>query len=513
VVHVAFWTMVADTRDALVDAMDTHRDEAAFDRASTLAWTQAQVQLRHLSIHPREADLFQVLAGHLVFAGPALRPGPQTIQPGSGAQNGLWGQGISGDLPILLLRIRDSEDLDVARQVLLAHEYFSLKQLAVDLVIINEHAASYAQDLQIALDALVRMQPRIPQVPGAAAKGAIFLLRADLVPAATAALLASAARVVLSAERGSLSEQLRVRSGPLSRPAPHRPAPKAAGSPGTAIPPVPPLEFFNGYGGFAEDGRNYVVVLCPGQATPAPWINVVANPGFGFLVAAEGGGYTWSRNSRENQLTPWSNDPVTNRSGEAFYVRDADTQDVWCPTAFPRRDAGATYVVTHGRGFSRFERLADGIASNLLQYVPVDDPVKLSRLKLHNTSGHARRLTVSAYVEWVLGASRTATAAFVTTEMDAATGAMFARNPWGASTAARVAFADLGGKQTGWTGDRREFIGRNGTLDDPNGAVSGSPLSGRVGAGLDPCGVLQATVELEPGARAEIVFLLGEAGN
>jgi cyclic beta-1,2-glucan synthetase len=513
VVHVAFWTMVADTREALVEAMDTHRDEAAFDRASTLAWTQAQVQLRHLSISPREADLFQVLAGHLVFAGPALRPEPQTIQAGSGAQSGLWGQGISGDLPILLLRIRDSEDLDVARQVLLAHEYFSLKQLAVDLVIINEHAASYAQDLQIALEALVRMQPRIPQVPGGAAKGAVYLLRADLFPAATAALLASAARVVLSAERGSLSEQLRVRSGALSRPASHGPAPKGPSGPGTAIPHVPPLEFFNGYGGFAEDGRDYVVVFRPGQATPAPWINVVANPSFGFLVAAEGGGYTWSRNSRENQLTPWSNDPVTNRSGEAFYIRDADTQDVWCPTAFPRRDAGATYVATHGRGFSRFERVAYGIASSLLQYVPVDDPVKLSRLQLHNLSGRARRLTVSAYVEWVLGASRTATSAFVATEMDAETGAMFARNPWGTDTAARVAFADLDGKQTGWTGDRREFIGRHGTLDDPNGAVSGSTLSGRVGAGLDPCGVLQATVELAPGARAEIVFLLGEAGS
>jgi cyclic beta-1,2-glucan synthetase len=513
VVHVAFWTMVADTRDALVDAMDTHRDEAAFDRASTLAWTQAQVQLRHLAIRPREADLFQLLAGHLVFAGPALRPGPQTIQAGSGAQNGLWGQGISGDLPILLLRIRDSEDLDVARQVLLAHEYFNLKQLAVDLVIINEHAASYAQDLQIALETLVRMQPRIPQVPGAAAKGAVFLLRADLVPAPTAALLASAARVVLSAERGSLSEQLRVRSAPLSRHAPHGQNPKTAGSPGTAIPHVPSLEFFNGYGGFAEDGRNYVVVLRPGQATPAPWINVVANPGFGFLVAAEGGGYTWSRNSRENQLTPWSNDPVTNRSGEAFYIRDADTQDLWCPTAFPRRDAGATYVATHGRGFSRFERVAYGIASSLLQYVPVDDPVKLSRLQLHNLSDRARTLTVFAYVEWVLGASRTATSAFVTTEMEAETGAMFARNPWGTDNAARVAFADLGGKQTGWTGDRREFIGRHSTLNDPNGAVRGSQLSGRVGAGLDPCGVLQTTVELAPGASAEIVFLLGEAGN
>ena len=513
VARVAFWTMVAGTRDALVDAMDKHRDAAAFDRASTLAWTQAQVQLHHLGIRPREADLFQRLAGHLVFAGPALRPGSAAIQRGSGAQDGLWGQGISGDLPILLLRIRDSSDLDLARQVLLAHEYFRLKQLAVDLVIVNEHATSYSQDLQIALEALVRIQPRTPQMPGAAARGAVFLLRADLVPAATAALLASAARVVLSAQRGRLSEQLRTRAARPSRPAPHGPAPKAATDPGTAVPPLPPLEFFNGYGGFAEDGREYVVVLRPGKSTPAPWINVVANPGFGFLVAAEGGGYTWSRNSRENQLTPWSNDPVTNRSGEAFYVRDADTQALWCPTALPRRDPAATYVVRHGRGYSRFDCVAHGIASSLMQTVPTDDPVKLSRLHLHNVSGRARTLIVSAYVEWVLGASRTATAAFVTTEMDAQTGAMFARNPWGAGTTGRVAFADLGGRQTGWTGDRREFIGRHRTLACPLGAAGAAPLSGRVGAGLDPCGALQATIHLAPDAHAEVVFLLGEAAN
>jgi cyclic beta-1,2-glucan synthetase len=509
VAHVAFWTMVAGSRDALVGAMDKHRDTAAFDRASTLAWTQAQVQLRHLGIRPTEADLFQRLAGHLVFAGPALRPGSQSIQRGSGAQSGLWGQGLSGDLPILLLRIRDSADLDVARQVLLAHEYFRLKQLAVDLVIVNEHAASYAQDLQIALEALVRMQPRSPQVPGTAAKGAVFLLRTDLVPAETTALLASAARVVLSAERGSLFEQLQVKAAPRL----HASAPPPAGDPGSAIPPVPPLEFFNGYGGFAEDGREYVVVLRPSQSTPAPWINVVANPNFGFLVAAEGGGYTWSRNSRENQLTPWSNDPVTNRSGEAFYLRDEDTQDLWCPTAFPRRDPGATYVVRHGRGYCRFDRVAYGIASSLVQYVPTHDPVKLSRLQLHNMSGRARTLTVSAYVEWVLGASRTATAAFVTTEVDGETGAMFARNPWGAGNAGHIAFADLGGKQTGWTGDRREFIGRHGTLACPAGAAGDAPLSGRVGAGLDPCGAMQATIHLPPDSHVEIVFLLGEAAN
>ncbi len=508
-VRVAFWTMAAETRDALLGAIDRHRDASAFDRASTLAWTQAQVQLRHLGIPPRDADRFQTLAGHLVFAGPALRPDSAAIARGIGVQGGLWGQGISGDLPILLLRISDIDDLDMARDLLLAHEYFRLKQLAVDLVILNEHAASYSQDLQGALEAMMRAQPRAPVVPGAAAKGAVFLLRADLVMPATVALLASAARVVLVAARGGLSEQLRERAAAHPRVV----HPPPSGDPGTAIPPVPPLEFFNGYGGFAEDGRVYVVVLRPGQTTPAPWVNVIANPGFGFLVAAEGGGYTWSGNSRENQLTPWSNDPVTNRSGEAFYLRDAETGDVWCPTAMPRRDPGATYVVRHGRGYSRFDRVAHGIASTLLQYVPTDDPVKLSRLRLQNLSGQARTMTVTAYVEWVLGASRTATAAFVTTELDADTGAVFARNAWGMARAGRVAFADMGGKQTSWTGDRREFIGRNASLDVPAGAAGAAPLSNRVGAGMDPCGALQTSVHLAAGASVEIVFLLGEAGN
>ena len=508
-VRVAFWTMAAGTREALVGAIDKHRDAAAFDRASTLAWTQAQVQLRHLGIAPRDADLFQTLAAHLVFAGPSLRPPSDAIRRGSGVQSGLWGQGISGDLPILLLRIGDSADLDMVRHLLLAHEYLRLKQLAVDLVILNEHAASYSQELQGALEALVRAQPRAPAVAGVAAKGAVFLLRSDLVSAAMTGLLASVARVVLTAERGGLFDQLRVRAADLPPIVPLT----LSHDPGTAVPPVPKLEFFNGYGGFADGGKEYVVVLGPGQATPAPWVNVVANPAFGFLVAAEGGGYTWSGNSRENQITPWSNDPVTNRSGEAFYLRDADTGDLWCPTAFPRRDPGATYVVHHGRGYSRFDRLAHEIASSLVQYVPADDPVKLSRLQLHNLSGRVRTLTVSAYVEWALGASRTATAAFIATEMDAETSAMFARNPWSTANEGRVAFADLRGAQTHWTGDRREFVGRLGSLDAPAGAARAAQLSNRVGMGLDPCGALQTTVHLPPGGSVEVVFLLGEAAN
>ncbi len=509
-VRVAFWMIAAATREALLDGVDKHRDQTAFTRASTLAWTQGQVQLHHLGVTAGEASLFQRLAGHVIYAAPAMRPSSDTILRGAGAQSGLWSQGISGDLPIVLLRIADIENVDIVRELLQAHEYWRMKQLAVDLVILNDRQSSYIQELQIAIETLARANPSSP-LPGTKHRpGRVFLLRADLIAAETKNLLAFVARVVLPAQRGRLFEQLESIPEPV---VPEKSAPKRVvarlAAPRKAR--APDLEFFNGLGGFARNGREYVTVLGPGQSTPAPWINVIANPAFGFQTGTEGGGYTWSVNSRENQITPWSNDPVGDRPGEAFYLRDADTGDLWTPTALPIRDPSATYVARHGRGYTRFEHVAHEIASDLLQYVPVDDPIKISRLVLTNRSSRPRRLSVTAYVEWVLGPARSASLPFVSTGTDAATGAIFARNPWNTSFGSRVAFADLCGAQTSWTGDRREFIGRNGTLADPAALSGPAALSKTVGAGLDPCAVLVAEVELSPGETVEVVFLLGEA--
>jgi cyclic beta-1,2-glucan synthetase len=512
VVRIAFWTVVAASREAVLDLVDKHRDSTAFDRAATLAWTQAQVQLHYLGIDRAEANLFQRIAGHLLYAGPTLRPSSDTIRRGGGEQPGLWPMGISGDLPIVLLRIADIENLDIVRQVLQAHEYWRMKQLAVDLVILNERASSYVQDLQNAIEALVRASQQPPPVGVERQQGSVFVLRADLISAEARALLGSVARVVLVGQRGTLADQLdrvpeprEVARGRRKR--------SAAAAEQKLAPPRPALEFFNGLGGFDEGGREYVTVLGPGHFTPAPWINVIANAGFGFQVATEGGGCTWSVNSRENQLTPWSNDPVSDRPGEVFYLHDDDTGDLWCPTALPIHDGAATYVARHGWGYSRFEHASHGIAADLLQYVPLGDPIKISRLMLHNTSGHTRHVSVSTYTEWVLGPSRTAAAMFVTTEIDSDTGAMFARNPWNTAFGSRVAFADLAGRQTEWTGDRQEFIGRNGTLESPAALAGTVPFSGTVGAGLDPCSALRTKVVLPPNGRAEIVFFLGEAAS
>ena len=507
VARIAFWTMVAGSRQEVLDLADKHHDAAAFERAAALAWTQAQVQLRHLGITAEAANLFQRLAGHVLEADPRLRPPSSVIRQGAGGQSGLWPHGISGDLPIVLVQIHDSEDGLLCHQLLQAHEYWRMKQLAVDLVILNERAASYVQDLQTALETMVRTSQS--RSSGNGAVGSVYVLRADLIQPETRALLQATARAVLVSRQGTLEEQLdRLES---LRTAPPPPAVRRMLP--AATKPTMPLEFFNGQGGFADDGREYVTILGPGDWTPAPWVNVVANPAFGFLVAAEGGGCSWAENSRENQLTPWSNDPVTNRPGEAIYLRDEATGELFGPTALPIRDDQSAYIARHGQGYSRFTHTAHGIAMDLVQFVPLDDPIKIGRLQVRNTSGRLRRLSVTAYVEWVLGQSRSATAPFIITELDPETDALVARNPRNTAFGPRIAFLDLGGRQTASTGDRRTFIGRNGSLARPAALEPRARLAGRTGAGLDPCGALQAPLVLQPGETAEIVILLGETAS
>jgi cyclic beta-1,2-glucan synthetase len=511
-VRIAFWTLAAASREAILDLADKHHDSMAFERATTLAWTQAQMQLHHLGIGSDEAHLFQRLANHVLYSDSTLRPAGDVLKRGARKASTLWAQGISGDLPIVLVRIEENEDLELVRQLLRAHEYWRLKQLAVDLVILNERASSYVQDLQIALDAIVRMNQSMPKLASDDSRGAVFVLRADLVAPEIRELLQAAARAVLHGNGGTLAEQINRARDRMPGTAPPARRPSPAQPPEPAL-PRPNMEFFNGLGGFAKDGREYLTILNGREHTPAPWLNVIANPQFGFQVSADGSGFTWAVNSQQNQITPWSNDAVGDPPGEAIYVRDEETGEVWGPTALPIREKTSPYTVRHGQGYTIFEHASHGITLELTQFVPVDDPIKISRLKIVNHSGRERRLSVTAYVEWVLGTSRGATAPFVVTEIDPQSGAILAQNAWNEQFGERVAFADLNGRATSWTADRTEFIGRDGALDRPLGLTPGATLSNRVGAGLDPCGALQTLVRLSAVGTTEIVFFLGEGAN
>ncbi|HYY57778.1 MAG TPA: glucoamylase family protein [Pyrinomonadaceae bacterium] len=504
--RVSFTTAVARSREEALMLADKYHDPSIFEREARLAWTQSQVEMRHHNVDAEEAHLFQRLAGRVIYSDPSLRPRPHVLAMNTKAQSSLWPYGISGDLPIVIVRISSSEDINTVRQMLRGHEYLRLKGLAIDLVILNEHPPSYVQALQDELLALVRAS-------GSAAlqdkPGGVYLRRSEQMPEADRILLHAVARVVVVPERGELEEQLvrRMPEEPL-------PPPFVARTPSRTYPETtvstPELMFFNGLGGFHQGGREYVTVLRDAQWTPAPWANIVANEhDFGFQVTEAGGGYTWAANSRENRLTPWSNDAVSDTVGEAIYLRDEETGKVWTTTPLPVREE-EPYVIRHGQGYTVFEHMSHGISQELLMFVPVDAPVKISVLRLRNRTDRRRRLSVTSYSELVLGVERGRSAPYIITEVDEKSGAILARNPYNNEFAHRVAFAATSAEESTVTCDRKEFLGRNRSAARP-AALRRAHLSGRAGAGFDPCAAIQATVELAPGEAREIVFLLGEA--
>ncbi len=508
--HISFSTMVSHSREEIIDLADKYHDPATFERTSTLAWTHAQVQLHYLGIDSMEANFFQHLANRIIYSNPSMRPSNEILKRNTLSVAGLWTHQISGDYPILVVHIDNADDQAVIRQLLRAHEYWQMKRLAVDLVIINEKATSYVQDLQVLLETMVRTSSKMSGSNINESCGNIFILRADLLTQQEKELLQTAARSVMFCKEGSLAEQVMRMKRSTYKPV-HQLKHRASAFVKEAWSAVHPiLEFFNGLGGFADNGREYVIILGKSQYTPMPWINVIANSEIGFLVSESGSGYTWSLNSRENQITPWSNDPVCDPSSEVFYICDKETGELWTTTALPIRFDNTTYITRHGQGYSSFEHFSHGIESKLTQYVSWDDPIKISHLTLENKSGRIRNLSVTSYVEWALGSSRTVSAPFIVTEIDEETNAMFAYNPWNADFGKRITFADFCNKQNSWTADRIEFIGRNGTLEQPAALVYEEMLSGNVGAGLDPCCAQQVTVEISPNGKVELFFFLGQ---
>ena len=507
---LTFATLVATSRAQALELASKYRNPSIFAHVVDVAWTFARAELHHLQTSLEESRLFQVLAGHLVFASRQLRVGDDVIAANRLDVTHLWRFAISGDRPIVVVRCQGVEDMGFVRQCLRAQEYLRIKQLAIDVVVLNDQRHSYIQDLQDAIEHTLRAVQLLAQAGEPGERGSAFALRADALSPAELTLVLATARAVLEPAQGSLAEQL-LRPPVTASPALRQPSPARSSAP-LATAPTQLLEFFNGMGGFAEDGREYGIVLEPGRNTPAPWSNVLANEQFGSLVTESGSMCTWSMNSRENQLTPWSNDAVSDPSGEAFYLHEPQTGALWSPTPLPLRLPDARYDVRHGQGYSRFALLAEGIASELTVLVAAEDPVKLCRLRLTNRSTKERRLTIASYVEWTLGAARAGSAQNIVTAIDGS-GAMLASNPVQVDFGTRVAFCDLGGLQRYWTGSRHEFLGRNGNAQAPAGIFDVGNWTGRVGAGLDPCCAFAMDVQLAPGESQEFVLVLGQAAT
>jgi cyclic beta-1,2-glucan synthetase len=509
----AFTTAYAESEEAALHLIEKYHDRRAVARALALASTHSQIELRHLNLTVEDTMVFQRLGGRLITGDTRLRDADAAEQNRRG-QRELWKYSISGDLPILLVRVADVTELTLVVELLKAHEYLRLKGLSFDLVVLNEHGASYLQALHEELERLVESSPEQAWIDK---PGGVFLRRGDLMPPEDQLLLRAAARAVMDAANGGLRNQ-------LTRPQAHvMPGPTRSDVSGPAGPAVPAqprsssgrelkAEMFNGLGGFAADGREYIIGVSAGAARlpPAPWTNVVAHARFGFACTETGTGYTWSQNSHDNRLTPWRNDPVSDQPGEVLYIRDEESGEFWSATPLPA-GGGQSYTVRHGHGYSVYEHARRELGSELLLFVPQDQPVKIFRLALKNTSPRRRRCSVTLYVEWVLGENRSRTGTHVVTGFDPTAGTVFARNVFRQEFPDRVAFLHLSpGNGRSVTGDRTEFIGRNGSLTRP-AALGREGLSNRTGPALDPCGAIRVQVDLPPGKEQVIVGLLGDA--
>jgi cyclic beta-1,2-glucan synthetase len=511
---LAYITFSAESREGMLEMANRYQNWSIIDRTFHQANISAHTWLSKQNINKKAfKDILQVLSA-LIYSFKAVRALPQTIAANQLGQPGLWRFGISGDYPILLVKTDDPKQLDLVREALLVHKFLRSRRYKIDLVLINRQKTDYGAELNTTL---YRLVTRLNEEDWLNQNGGIFILYEDQMHVDERILLETAAGVLLDGKAGSLNDQLPGYSIPV-RHLPGFTPTRLPESVNATLPPytlpfsnLPDLKFKNGYGGFSADGKEYIIELPPGKNTPAPWVNVIGYPTFGFMVSESGSQNTWAINSGENRLTPWSNDPVSDPTGEALYLRDEETGEVWSPTPSPA-GRGQPYRVRHGAGYTVFENHTHGLSQTLTLIASPTDPIKVIQLSLKNNLPHIRRITATQYVEWVLGTTSAITRPYIIPDFDAESKSLLASNPYSAEFGDRVAFLSASKTIHGLTADRTEFFGRGGSSADP-AALKRLGLETRITPGEDPCAVLQVHIDLPPNAEETIYFVLGQGDD
>ncbi|MCM8709887.1 cyclic beta 1-2 glucan synthetase [Clostridium sp. SYSU_GA19001] len=503
-VKIAYTTAVADSREEAVELARKYSEMHNINRVFELAWTQTQVELKYLGIKSTQANLYQHIASKILFINSNLRARESYIKNIKKFQSSLWPYGISGDVPILLIIIRSEKDVDLVRQVLQAHEYWSIKGLKVDLVILNLQNTLYVQPLLDSVRDLISSSHARDKMNKT---GGVFLHSRGSMAAEDVNFLISVARLVVDAEKGNLLQQ--IKDEDISETLELLSVKEEKYDIKPYKFPHVNLEFFNGYGGFDTENDEYTIILKDYKNTPAPWINVISNGEFGFHISESGSSYTWFKNSRENKITTWSNDPITDPPTEALYLRDEITGKIWSITSKPVRDEGE-YRIQHGFGYSVFKHEAEGVLGELTVFAAIDESVKLGIVKLKNNTKYSRRLSLTYYAQLVLGVVPQSTAQYISTYLDEEKNFIYAQNPYSEHFGRAYAYLRIaGGEEVSYTGDRTEFLGRGGSTAAPEG-LKYKAFSNNVGSGFDPCLTVNTKVSIAPEEEVNLIVMLGQ---
>ncbi|QPM90549.1 Cyclic beta-(1,2)-glucan synthase NdvB [Pseudooceanicola algae] len=508
-VSLTFWTLVADSAEALEEVIRHHRQDDTFAHEDRMAWSMSQVQLRHAAISLPEAALFRQVAAGLIWPDPRLAIQDETLHDSVGRQSALWPMGISGDHPILLLRTDDETDLEIVRKAIRMADYFRMHGLQADLVILNERQSSYTQDLQSAIQNMCDMAARAGHLDPSQRN--VFAVRRDQMSDESFATLLATARIVLHTRNGKISDQM-ARLLSQAEPAQDAESPRPTLLPvrqrGTATFPQEDFQAWNGTGGFSADGKEYVIRMRHGERTPHPWINVIAQDDFGFHVSAGGAAFNWAVNSRDYQISPWSNDPVINRPGEAILIRNATTGQVISPFAALSDDPVALHEARHGLGRSTFRVWTDWVEAEAVMTLLPGAPARLTGLTLRHKGAGDLKVEVTAYVELVLGNNRDRTSAVIRAGHDTDLDAVLGRNDFGTGVTGRVTALAASLPLQDVTVSRGAFLGRNGALGRPEALHDWPEVDGTEG---DPCLAARVGLTVSKGQERSVTFILADA--
>ncbi|CCQ97400.1 membrane hypothetical protein [[Clostridium] ultunense Esp] len=495
-VDIFFITALTRTKDEAIEILKKYNNKSSIKMAIDLYKTKSQTEMGYLNLNRSNSKLYEGLLPYLFYLDENIKDSYASIlKQNIKGKEGLWAYGISGDNPIILATIKSMEGIGTLIQLLDLHEYWSYKGLTVDLVILNEEDSIYYQPLFENIREIVyERRGKVVDIPGG-----VFIRNINTMPEEDLFLFFKWATIIIKTEEGPRIKKI------TTEPIPIREYNKEL----VEYPKKDmtlDLEYFNGYGGFSEDGKEYIIKLSKDVNTPLPWINVLANRDFGTIITEQGSGFTWSKNSRENKLTPWYNDPIIERPGEIVYLVDDNTGAIWTITPKPIRD-DRDYMVTHGIGYTKFHHHSQGIEQELTVFVPLDDKVKINLIRLKNDTSEDRKISLYYYIRPVLGVSDEETEMLLETEIKE--NIFLVKNSTNSEFKGSTLFVGSSEMVKSYTGDRKEFLGVYPDYESPEG-IRRERLSNNVGFGYNPCAVIEINIHIPADGEKEIVFLLGE---